>query len=359
MKTLRYSDFKLSGEFLPGDLRDVTDDMTLREVPINPASMERKIILKLNSKGFSQFKSSHEEALTSIGSLYTQLQYIPRDNSRFPKVEWSQFLSESDFNAILLRVVEDIMFRNEVIDRDLASEYTMREFISPVLIGALRLVLIFLKKSSNNGKLSLMCEKVLVGLHAHGPVDYVVVFDYLDIILTEAKKVDIPNGVIQNLLQQRASQEFLSNVLLDCNEKGESRKRRFQEVFEAIASTATCGAVTTGSEWIFTRILYNHGTKKSQVELSEKYLIPLGSAKEVLREAIEPVLSIFVRMTIDQIMAVTENTRLEELRKRPMPPLAVFNLQAEEGIAVENEIRGRQEGADNNEDYFPSVLDDF
>ena len=95
------------------------------------------------------------------------------------------------------------------------------------------------------------------------------------------------------------------------------------------------------------------------MELSEKYLIPLGSAKEVLREAIEPVLSIFVRMTIDQIMAVTENTRLEELRKRPMPPLAVFNLQAEEGIAVENEIRGRQEGADNNEDYFPSVLDDF
>ena len=73
-------------------------------------------------------------------------------------------------------------------------------------------------------------------------------------------------------------------------------------------------------------------------------------------EAIEPVLSIFVRMTIDQIMAVTENTGLEELRKRPMgSPLADFNLQAEEGIAVENEIRGRQEGADSNEDYFPSV----
>ncbi len=74
--------------------------------------------------------------------MYTVLESIPRDNSRFPKVEWSQSLLEAEFNVILLRVTEDIMYRNEVIDRDLASEYTMREFINPVLIGALRLVLI-------------------------------------------------------------------------------------------------------------------------------------------------------------------------------------------------------------------------
>jgi hypothetical protein len=49
-------------------------------------------------------------------------------------------LSEVEFNDILLRVTEDIMYRNEVIDRELASEYTMREFISPILVGALRLV---------------------------------------------------------------------------------------------------------------------------------------------------------------------------------------------------------------------------
>ena len=148
-----------------------------------------KLILKLNSKGFSKFKSSQEEALSSIGSLYTVFESIPRDNSRFPKVEWSQSLSEAEFNVILLRVTEDIMYRNEVIDRELASEYTMREFISPVLIGALRLVVIFLRNSGNAGKLSLVCEKIVVGLHAHGPVNYVVVFDCLVIILTKHKSL--------------------------------------------------------------------------------------------------------------------------------------------------------------------------
>jgi hypothetical protein len=120
----------------------------------------------------------------------------------------------------------------------------------------------------------------------------------------EAKKLEISQGVIQNLLQQRASQEILTNVLLDFNETGESRKRCFQEALDVVASTPTCGAVSTGSEWVFTKICYDTLTKKSKVELSEKYCIALGSAKEVLQEAVKPVLSIFVRMTIDQITAV-------------------------------------------------------
>ena len=351
-KILRYSDFSLSGEFCKDDLRDVTNDTTLGAVPLTTAMGDIKLILKLNSKGFSKFKSSQEEALSSIGSLYTVLESIPRDNSRFPRVEWSQSLSEAEFNVILLRVTEDIMYRNEVIDRELAYEYTMREFISPVLIGALRLVLIFLRNSGNAGKLSLVCEKIVVGLHAHGPVDYVVVFDYLDIILTEAKKLEISQGVIQNLLQQRASQEFLTNVLLDFNETGESRKRCFQEAFDVVASTSTCGTVSTGSEWVFTKICYDTLTRKSKVELSKRYSIALGSAKEVLQEAVKPVLSIFVRMTIDQITAVSLNTGLAERRRRILSPLtqltvsSLQDLQAAEGNAVVNEIRESQEVED-------------
>lgn len=340
-KTLRYSDFSLRGEFGKEDLRDVTCDRTLAAVPATTASGEIKVILKLNSKGFSKFKSSPEEALSSIGALYNNLDYIPRDNSLFPQVDWSENLSEVDFNAILSRVAEDIMYRNEVIDRRLASEYTMREFIGPILVGALRLVLIFLKSTENSGKVSLICEKIIVGLHAHGPVDYVVVFDYLDIIITEAKKSDISQGVIQNLLQQRASQEFLTNVLVDFGEKGESRTRSFQQAFDEIASIATCGCVTTGSTWIFTKIRYN-GNKRSVVEISEEYTIDLGSTKEDLQQTIKPILSIFVRMTMDQIGAVAKNTGLAERRRRTSPPLSIFNFQAEEGNAVENEINESQ-----------------
>ena len=76
----------------------------------------------------------------------------------------------------------------------------------------------------------------------------------------------------------------------------------------------------------------------------------MGSAKEVLQEAVKPVLSIFVRMTIDQITAVSLNTGLAERRRRVLSPLTqVFsleNLQAAEGNTVENEIRESQDAED-------------
>jgi len=74
------------------------------------------------------------------------------------------------------------VYRSEVIDRVMATESTMREYISPIFVGVLRLVLISLKNSNTSGKFSLICEKIVVGLYAHGPVDYVMVFDYLNII---------------------------------------------------------------------------------------------------------------------------------------------------------------------------------
>jgi hypothetical protein len=66
-------------------------------------------------------------------------------------------------------------------------------------------------------------------------------------------------------------------VLLDCDETEEFRKRCFQTAFDKIASAATCGCATTGSEWVFTKIRYNNMSKKSVVEISEKYNIDLGS----------------------------------------------------------------------------------
>eukprot|EP01036_Dinobryon_divergens_P023266 gene23266-31592_t len=102
----------------------------LRRAAVASATGDIKLISKRKSKGFSKFKTDQEEA------------------------RWSQTLSEADFNTILLRVTEDIVYRSEVIDRDIASEYTRHEFISPILVGAL-------KNSNNSGKLSLICEKIV------------------------------------------------------------------------------------------------------------------------------------------------------------------------------------------------------
>ena len=64
---------------------------------------------------------------------------------------------------------------------------------------------------------------------------------------------------------------------------------------------------------MFTRIRYIFDIKRSQVELSSMYCIELGSAKEVFGEVVMPILSIFARMTIEQIATVASsntNTKL-------------------------------------------------
>lgn len=71
------------------------------------------------------------------------------------------------------------------------TEYTKREFISPVLVGCLHLL----------KDVTMVCEKKIIGTFGNGPVDYVLMYKSLHILLTEAKKGDIEGGVMQNLVQ--------------------------------------------------------------------------------------------------------------------------------------------------------------
>ena len=77
-------------------------------------------------------------------------------------------MSEDEFNVVLLRVTEDVVYRKELIDLELASEYTMRDFISPILVGALQLVVIFLRNSKiPGGKLPLHIRRSLLEKNLH------------------------------------------------------------------------------------------------------------------------------------------------------------------------------------------------
>ena len=122
----------LSGELSKDDFRVVVDDLTLRAVPVTTANGEISLILNHNNRSLRKLRSSPEDALGSIVSLFNTLEFIPRDDRIFPKVDWSQSLSEAEFNEVLLRVAEDIMHRIEVIDREeLESEFTMRNLSEP------------------------------------------------------------------------------------------------------------------------------------------------------------------------------------------------------------------------------------
>lgn len=300
-----------------------------------------KVIVSIDCKGFSKKAMNSEEALASIGSIY-KTAFIPADPTLFPES------TEID-DAILLREADKVLMilgdKAEVIKIALASETTMREFISPVLIGALRCVLDLCKQLYGDTVLSLMCEKRIVGHHALGPVDYAIVFDCLDILLTEAKKRDLPMGIVQNLLQQRASQQMLANTLIDFNATGENRKRLFKEAFEEVAETASYGIASTGTQWVFSKTKYIN-ENVTDVFLSDEIALDLSNLDA---GKIKSLLSRIANMILTQIRDISKNKKLEERRRRFIPTnevemIALQNTEHQRALEIEQQLSQGEEG---------------
>ena len=79
-----------------------------------------------------------------------------------------------------------------------ANEATRREFISSVLHGV---------ASCYDGEVKVCPEYELSGSHGKGPVDWVIKIGDTIIVVTEAKREDINQGVGQNAIQLQASSQ--------------------------------------------------------------------------------------------------------------------------------------------------------
>lgn len=80
-------------------------------------------------------------------------------------------------------------------------------------------------------------DKYICGTRASGVVDYAIMLDCLDVILvTKAKTYSTSDGIIQNLLQQHASVEFLSHIVTNTHdtqfENLSDQKQRVREKVE-------------------------------------------------------------------------------------------------------------------------------
>lgn len=196
----------------------------------------------------------------------------------------------------------------------------MREFISPVLIGALKAIIMHDSPRFGSGKLSMVCEKRIIGKRAHGPVDYSLLFDCLDLVLTEAKRGDLDLGVTQNLLQQRACHEFLANTLIDYGAIQDARKRKFDEAFADVALTPTCGITSTGGKWVLSRTEYTRGNATGQllttVFISDTIEIDLSN---VNREELTKLLSRIAQLVLTQADQISANKQLMERRRVLIP----------------------------------------
>ena len=192
-------------------------NQNLHEMPqdfIGVPTEKVKIVADRKSKGFSTAALKPVEALSSLHSLYKSVGQIPRSDDMFPECTK---LSQEHLDAAVTALVATLKDRAKAINLEIASEYTMREFISPVLVAVVNLVIDYRaalsESSSDPSKLSLVGERILLGMNAQGPVDYTILFDFVDLVLSEAKKTALETGVVQCLLQQRAGQEVLSNTI--------------------------------------------------------------------------------------------------------------------------------------------------
>lgn len=344
-KSLRYTDFEI--KFMDGNkLKPFPPDLI--GVPMDDV----KIIVVILCSGFSKQAEKSDIALNSIGvTQFKSISNIPTRPELFPEcnVPDEILLSETQ------KVLTNLQDRSYVINRKLASEYTMREFISPVLIGVLKVIIMYDEVRFGDGKLSMVCEKRIIGKRAHGPVDYSFLFDCLDLVLTEAKRENLDFGIVQNLLQQRACQEFLANTLINYDFIQEERKRKFAEAFADVARTNTCGITSTGAKWVFsqTKCMYNEitNTMVTDVFISETIEIDLAAVNE---EKLKRLISRIVHLVLSQADGVTANHQLAERRRTIIPSDSnvMISLQeiehnrAADGEKLLNHIEAEDEAED-------------
>ena len=137
------------------------------------------------------------------------------------------------------------------------------------MIQAVKLSIDCFKKSDISEKVSLSCKKKIVGNVYFGAVDYSIVVDCIDIILTMAPELDA--GEMQNLVQQRCSKEFLAKVAVDPTIHGTKRKPEVESNLEKLKPINTFGIATDGTHWSFMKTCYDSTRGKNHFIRSFRY----------------------------------------------------------------------------------------
>lgn len=212
-------------------------------------------INQVKLKGFSKF--TPEEAIDYAKlSLISVSAIDVRKQCHF--FECVALLDDESLEKETEYLSTDLQRRIKCLDTAQSAEYTMRELISPLLIGAIML--------SDDDNLKLSCEQNIEGELGNGPVDYVISFRSINIVLTEAKKEKIELGVIQNIAQQVANREqFARNLTRSCG-----MKRKYDDVLSEVVRFPSYGIVTTGDEWFFLRFCESNLIKSEKLTLDIK-----------------------------------------------------------------------------------------
>ena len=155
--------------------------------------------------------------------------------------------------------------------------------------------------------LQLVCQKQVTGKTGTGPVDYVVTYKNINIILTEAKKNKIATGIQQNLRKQEASkQQYVGEVTRTSKAPGKL-KRKHDELLLTCEKIPLYGIVSTGEDWIFLRHCPGLLDESKRLIRSEKLPLTLTKGTESdkrRKEDIELLLQMIAEILKGQVSVV-------------------------------------------------------
>ncbi len=245
------------------------------------------IVIESDCKPFSSYKKIKD--VLDLAKISETID----DDSQFPKLA-----DISSINEMVDTVYSDLERRLLACDLRGASEYTMREFISPILAGAIVLI--------NELNIKMTAEKSITGKLANGPVDYDIMYRNFHICIAEAKKVDIEYGIAQNIAQIVASRDVFIYQ--------ESRKRSHGDAFTDLDINAipSSGIISTGDEWIFSKYVCENG--QWNLYLSKTYNLTLVKdthMKIQIKELLQVIVGLlsFQKFKVDAFDSKRQRTR--------------------------------------------------
>jgi hypothetical protein len=282
---------------------EVVDDESLQKL-FNHLKSTANVELFVDTKciGFSDYlsKSDLVKELLNCRSFHRS------------KFYFDETISADKYQAESVVVREELLRRFKLLDLRQASEYTMRELISPILYGALSLVDI--QNDNPLERVQLICEKQISGNSGHGPVDYIMSYRSVYIVIGEAKKNDLDGGVIQNVMQQWNFLESLADKILPSTLSGKKRKVEFDTELRNLKQLGTFGITSTGSSWIFSRLENASEGSVDSVIVHESDVYDLSLFQEIdvekrtiIDRQVEALLRIIVHMIKTQKRILSSN----------------------------------------------------
>ena len=320
-KVLQLSAFKLVCVATAGfTAQEIFDDDSMRgALESNTTGTVKNLKVVVLTHGFSHFcKNKADDVLPGHAEKRSDEDFQP-----------DQTVDSAVYDAEAKAVQLEIKRRAIVINN--ASVYSMKEFISPVLIGAVTIAITKLPA------LRMMCEKRVVGINAQGSVDYILFLGLLFILVGEAKLNDIRGGARQNYVQQRACQDSQANKMIPSRMLGLKRKAAFSDAIKVVQTMDTAGIVSTARLYQFSKCHFNDATNECSIRHSKEYELILSTSNDVERAAQLKQLKTILRIIVDMIFKQNEMINNGADARHDMTTAAAVDLTSDVPDVMQND----------------------